>query len=107
MKPDQAFVKPIRREFVFKDSNNRITGKVKTAEIGGGGKHFGRSQPNGPQCGQPLRVDREGKAISLCPEKWAPVCPNRDCPGNTVPRRIMRIERYGFKTREQQERRTP
>lgn len=94
-----AFVRKPARNITFTDAQTgRVVGKTRILETGGmGNRHFtvtGRK----PMCGQPIKGRNGG--VSFCSEAWAPVCPNRDCPGNQEPRRIMRIERYGHKQHE-------
>ena len=90
----------MRRTLIFHDRQGRFVGKAQVRELGSGrgNKHFNPRRPEGPVCGQPLVV-RHGRVVESCPELFAPVCPNRRCPGHRIPKQIIRNERDGFDAR--------
>jgi hypothetical protein len=84
------YTRDLRSNIIFTDREGRFVGKVKVREgLSTGTKHINPRRPNGPLC--------------ECGEPWAPICSNTRCQGNIVPRRIMRIERYGLRRNERQE----
>jgi hypothetical protein len=83
------YTRDLRSSIVFHDKDGNFTGKVQVREGTRGNRHVNVRRPNGPLCD--------------CGEQWKPVCPNKTCAGNTVPRRIMRVERYGLRRHERQE----
>lgn len=85
-----------RRTITFYNRDGRITGKVDVVESPGrGNKHVNVRRPHGAVCG--LMNDHTGAS---CAQPWQPICPSPTCPGNRVPRSMIRFEKFGPRKHE-------